>query len=119
MSTTLNNFGEIFRSDFKLQLEKLKNNNRQIIKLLTHSAEVNKEHAAQIVELIVNVESPDGLSIFNLMHSIMVNVGGQYVAFFSCAMVKTFSAKFRGSVDSMTRKKMYDLRHIWDQSCIC
>ncbi|XP_055310467.1 uncharacterized protein LOC129573660 isoform X3 [Sitodiplosis mosellana] len=95
----------------------LTNNSKPLINMLTMLAEENIEHGQTIVDAveqrIAKVEPDLKLPILYLIDSIVKNVGGVYIKYFSQTIVKIFIGAFE-KVNEDIRKKMFALRQTWN-----
>ncbi|KAK8723486.1 hypothetical protein OTU49_011736 [Cherax quadricarinatus] len=104
--------------EYRSSLKDLMINSKPLITMLTMLADENRPHAAVIVKVIEEhiqeVSGAQKLPVMYLIDSIMKNVGQDYIKLFGHNIINTFSCVFE-KVDERTRKKLYELRHTWNE----
>ncbi|XP_068232652.1 pre-mRNA cleavage complex 2 protein Pcf11-like isoform X1 [Palaemon carinicauda] len=102
--------------EYRSSLSDLTLNSKPLITMLTMLADENLTHAAVIVKVIEEqIQSSNiKLPLMYLIDSILKNVGKNYIKLFAHNIIDTFTFVFEKS-DEKTRKKLYELRHTWNE----
>lgn len=92
----------------------MKENDKRVIQTLTEMAGIAYDRASDVVRIIANTDSPEGLPKLYLIDSIIKQIGGSYVDLFNNdILVHSFRTAFL-SADSACREKMFKLRLTWN-----
>ncbi|KAK7083093.1 hypothetical protein SK128_015199 [Halocaridina rubra] len=102
--------------EYSSSLSDLSMNSKPLITMLTMLAEENLAHASVIVKVIEKHihSAPNKLPLMYLIDSILKNVGKDYTKLFAQNIISIFTFVFE-KVDERTRKKLYELRHTWNE----
>ncbi|XP_066967762.1 pre-mRNA cleavage complex 2 protein Pcf11-like isoform X1 [Macrobrachium rosenbergii] len=102
--------------EYRSSLSDLTLNSKPLITMLTMLAEENLTHASVIVRVIEEQIQTSNikLPLMYLIDSILKNVGKDYIKLFAQNIINTFTFVFEKS-DEKTRKKLYELRHTWNE----
>lgn len=88
-------------------------NDERTIKYLTEVAAIGQyEKGREVVEVIINNDTPSALGKLFLIDSIIRNVGGLYVDLFAKEFVPSFRCVFLNADDEV-RTKLLQLRNRW------